>query len=266
VRSSGAGGQNVNKVSSKVVLTFDLVNSKGLKEEEKQLLQTKIATKLTQEGILIITSQEDRSQLKNKEIALSHELVNGFKSFSWAQKLNAEAKVKLYWFDNKTKEAIGGMHILLDVVGSELGASLLSWFCMQQLEQVDSPEKSTCVELETVASQNRELRSQLDVSLALLKARSVTNKSQIGSEDMSAWFIEKGWPELVEYYSNGREKKDKVFLKKLDSLLLKYPENLRISSFIKDELNNIHASMNPSNLEEVGPTLRLPASDQRGSQ
>ena len=66
VRSSGAGGQNVNKVSSKAVLTFDLANSKGLKEEEKELLQTKIATKLTQEGILIITSQEDRSQLKNK--------------------------------------------------------------------------------------------------------------------------------------------------------------------------------------------------------
>ena len=44
VRSSGAGGQNVNKVSSKVVLTFDLVNSKGLTEEEKILLQAKIAT------------------------------------------------------------------------------------------------------------------------------------------------------------------------------------------------------------------------------
>lgn len=67
VRSSGAGGQNVNKVSSKVVLTFDLVNSKGLTEEEKTLLQTKIATKLTQDGILILTSEEDRSQLKNKE-------------------------------------------------------------------------------------------------------------------------------------------------------------------------------------------------------
>ena len=39
VRSSGAGGQNVNKVSSKVVLTFDLVNSKGLIEEEKTLLE-----------------------------------------------------------------------------------------------------------------------------------------------------------------------------------------------------------------------------------
>jgi ribosome-associated protein len=70
VRSSGAGGQNVNKVSSKVVLTFDLVNSKGLSEEEKMLLQTKIATKLTQEGILILTSEEDRSQLKNKEIVI----------------------------------------------------------------------------------------------------------------------------------------------------------------------------------------------------
>ena len=67
VRSSGAGGQNVNKVSSKVVLTFDLVNSKGLTDDEKTLLQTKIATKLTQEGILILTSEEDRSQLKNKE-------------------------------------------------------------------------------------------------------------------------------------------------------------------------------------------------------
>ena len=70
VRSSGAGGQNVNKVSSKVVLTFDLINSKGLNDDEKALLQTKIATKLTQEGILILTSEEDRSQLKNKEIVI----------------------------------------------------------------------------------------------------------------------------------------------------------------------------------------------------
>ena len=67
VRSSGAGGQNVNKVSSKVVLTFDLINSKGLNDDEKALLQTKLATKLTQEGILILTTEEDRSQLKNKE-------------------------------------------------------------------------------------------------------------------------------------------------------------------------------------------------------
>ena len=47
VRSSGAGGQNVNKVSSKVVLTFDLNNSEALSEEEKELLSTKLKSKLT---------------------------------------------------------------------------------------------------------------------------------------------------------------------------------------------------------------------------
>lgn len=70
VRSSGAGGQNVNKLSSKVVLSFDLGNSLGLTHDEKELLLTKIATKLTQENVLILTSEEDRSQLKNKEVVV----------------------------------------------------------------------------------------------------------------------------------------------------------------------------------------------------
>lgn len=68
VRSSGAGGQNVNKVSSKVVLTFNLVASQSLTDEEKLLLSDKLKTKLTSEGLLILTCDEDRSQLKNKEI------------------------------------------------------------------------------------------------------------------------------------------------------------------------------------------------------
>ena len=68
VRSSGAGGQNVNKVSSKVVLTFDLLNSQSLSDEEKELSQKKLKSKLTFEGILILNCDEDRSQLKNKEI------------------------------------------------------------------------------------------------------------------------------------------------------------------------------------------------------
>ncbi|MBN8640526.1 MAG: aminoacyl-tRNA hydrolase [Flavobacteriales bacterium] len=68
VRSSGAGGQNVNKVSSKVVLTFDLKNSLAFEEEEKELTLTKLKSKLTSEGILILNCDEDRSQLKNKEI------------------------------------------------------------------------------------------------------------------------------------------------------------------------------------------------------
>ena len=68
VRSSGPGGQNVNKVSSKVVLTFDLNTSQALNEEEKVLIATKLATKLTSENLLILNCDEDRSQLKNKTI------------------------------------------------------------------------------------------------------------------------------------------------------------------------------------------------------
>ena len=71
VRSSGAGGQNVNKVASKVVLSLDLVQSKGLTEEEKVRLQLKLATKITQDSLLIITSEEDRSQFKNRGLAIN---------------------------------------------------------------------------------------------------------------------------------------------------------------------------------------------------
>jgi len=70
VRSSGAGGQNVNKVSSKVVLSFDLNASQTLSEEQKILLETNLATRLTSENILILNCDEDRSQLKNKEIVV----------------------------------------------------------------------------------------------------------------------------------------------------------------------------------------------------
>lgn len=70
VRSSGAGGQNVNKVSSKVVLSFDLNASQSLTEEEKELLKTNIASRLTSEDILILNCDEDRSQLQNKDIVI----------------------------------------------------------------------------------------------------------------------------------------------------------------------------------------------------
>lgn len=68
VRSSGAGGQNVNKVSSKVVLNFNLAASNALTEEEKQRAIIKLASKLTNENVLILQCDEDRSQLRNKEL------------------------------------------------------------------------------------------------------------------------------------------------------------------------------------------------------
>lgn len=75
VRSSGAGGQNVNKVSSKVVLTFDLLNSLAFSDEQKILLATNLKHRLTSDLILILNCDEDRSQLKNKEIVTKRFLV-----------------------------------------------------------------------------------------------------------------------------------------------------------------------------------------------
>ena len=68
VRSSGAGGQNVNKVSSKVVLTFDFSKTEAFSEEELERLQLKLANKISSENLLILNCDEDRSQRKNKEI------------------------------------------------------------------------------------------------------------------------------------------------------------------------------------------------------
>ena len=70
IRSSGAGGQHVNKVSSKIVLIFDVATSQGLNENEKLWLQYKLKTKISQENLLILTCDEDRSQFKNKKIII----------------------------------------------------------------------------------------------------------------------------------------------------------------------------------------------------
>lgn len=65
-RSGGPGGQNVNKVNSKVTLQFDVQNSRILTEDQKNIIAEKLSSRLTREGILILTAQESRSQVENK--------------------------------------------------------------------------------------------------------------------------------------------------------------------------------------------------------
>ena len=82
VRSSGAGGQHVNKVSSKVELIFDLENSQAITSEEKELLLVKLSSKLTNVNVLLLNCDESRSQHKNKELVIERFLTmikNGLK-------------------------------------------------------------------------------------------------------------------------------------------------------------------------------------------
>ncbi|MBG6234687.1 ribosome-associated protein [Pedobacter sp. CAN_A7] len=69
-RSGGSGGQHVNKVSSKVELIINIREAPFLNDVEKALIEQRLANRIDQEGSLHIVSQEDRSQLLNKEHCL----------------------------------------------------------------------------------------------------------------------------------------------------------------------------------------------------
>ncbi len=78
-RGSGPGGQNVNKVNTKVELRFNIMDSAFLTAEEKNLLLQKLEKKITSDGELIVVAQEDRSQLRNRQKATE-------RFFEWVQK------------------------------------------------------------------------------------------------------------------------------------------------------------------------------------
>lgn len=71
VRSSGPGGQHVNKTSSKVEVYFSIEDSQGLSETEKELLLQRLSSRLTSENILKLQCGETRSQHRNKTLVTS---------------------------------------------------------------------------------------------------------------------------------------------------------------------------------------------------
>lgn len=107
-RSSGSGGQNVNKVESKVSLVFNIDDSKKLSEEDKQTLKSKLANQLNSESELIIDSEESRSQLRNKENAIEKfiELYkNAFKRQKKRRPTRPTLASKLKRLDEKRKNS-----------------------------------------------------------------------------------------------------------------------------------------------------------------
>ena len=69
-RSSGSGGQNVNKLETRVEALFEVEASSGLNSDEKSLVQTRLAARINKEGLLSTVAQESRTQLSNKEKAI----------------------------------------------------------------------------------------------------------------------------------------------------------------------------------------------------
>lgn len=91
IRSSGAGGQHVNKVSSKIELTFNIEASLALNEEQKRAIQHKFANRITKEGLLILQCGESRSQHRNKNIAIVR-MIQVLKSALYIQKKRIPTK------------------------------------------------------------------------------------------------------------------------------------------------------------------------------
>lgn len=107
-RSSGPGGQNVNKVSTKVELRFSISSSRILNEDEKDKIFKRLSRYINNEGELLLFSQESRSQHDNKEIVIEKfyaVLEEAFEERKPRKKSRVPAGIKKKRLDEKKKRS-----------------------------------------------------------------------------------------------------------------------------------------------------------------
>lgn len=107
--SGGPGGQNVNKVSSRVTLWFDVVNSPSLSEEQKDLVMRRLASRIGKDGLLRVISQQTRSQVENKELAVERlvELMgDALRQVPIRKKTRVSKGAKLRRLEEKTRRSL----------------------------------------------------------------------------------------------------------------------------------------------------------------
>lgn len=102
-RSSGPGGQNVNKVNTRVELRFNIEESKLLKDEQKIILKNKLSHKINNAGEILIISQSERSQLANKE-AVTEKFYNVINRALTPVKLRKKTKPSRESIENRLKK------------------------------------------------------------------------------------------------------------------------------------------------------------------
>ncbi len=107
--SSGPGSQNVNKISSKVTLCFDLANSPSLSPEDKDLIMSRLRNRIGKDGVLRVTCQKTRSQTENKELATTRFielLLDALKQIPIRKKTRVSEAAKLRRLEEKNQHGI----------------------------------------------------------------------------------------------------------------------------------------------------------------